>query len=157
MTDMHLPSYMHFIDSHDLFQSLHVCDFNNNIKAVFLLLKINIHKVLQQKLNFFRSSLLVNSLATEAKSRESVRVMVWRRRQLFDLDTTIEKRTEVMIYVQRFSGVAEVTGNVKSRWRNWCTVGNIFSLHSQRIDNFHFRTPLTTSCSDWRCLTSVET
>ena len=74
MTDMHLPSYMHFIDSHDLFQSLHVCDFNNNIKAVFLLLKINIHKVLQQKLNFFRSSLLVNSLATEAKSRESVRV-----------------------------------------------------------------------------------
>lgn len=64
-----------------------------------------------------------------SQSRESVKSLwMWRRRQSFDFDLVIEEWTEVRIVEKVISDVAEFTGNVKKRRRNWCTVGNILSF-----------------------------
>ena len=66
MTDMHLPSYVHFIDSHDLFQILIL---TNNMKAVSIIEKQYSYNFITR--NFCRSLLWMNYLATGAKSSES--------------------------------------------------------------------------------------
>ena len=55
----------------------------------------------------------MNSLATEAKSRESVRVCGYEEEGNYLILIQSLKSKRKLGYVQRFSDVAEVTGNVK--------------------------------------------